>query len=327
MNGTELGTLLLRPVVNKLSPGGRNAVLSILIYHRVFQTADPLLPNEVTAEQFRWQMRLISRYFNVLPLEEAVCRLRDGSLPARSACITFDDGYADNAEVALPILRETGVPATFFIATGYIDGGRMWNDTVIEAIRKIPEGVLDLTQQGLETYHLDGVEGRIKAITQLLSALKHKSPGERNMRADHIATFAENDLPDNLMMTSNQVKQLHSAGMTIGAHTVTHPILACMGEQEAYREIEDGRRQLEDLTGEKVELFAYPNGRPVTDYLPEHLEMVRGLGFKAAVSTVWGVSTRRTRMWELPRFTPWDKQPALFMARLLLNCLRRQHQI
>ena len=119
-----------------LSPGQRNGRLSILIFHRVLAQVDPLFPEEVDAARFDVICGWLRRWFNVLPLDAAVRRLRDGSLPRRAAAITFDDGYADNHDIALPILKKHGLPSTFFIATGFLDGGCMWNDTVIEAIRR-----------------------------------------------------------------------------------------------------------------------------------------------------------------------------------------------
>ena len=77
----------------------------------------------------------LKRRFSVLPLADGVERLYDGTLPASALAVTFDDGYADNLAVAAPLLRKHGVPATLFIATGYVDGGAMWNDIVIEAFR------------------------------------------------------------------------------------------------------------------------------------------------------------------------------------------------
>jgi len=114
---------------------GDGSRLSILIYHRVLPGPDPLNNWDPTAAEFESQIRALSRFFTPLALGEAVERLRKGTLPAHAACVTFDDGYRDNVDVALPILRRHGVPATFFIATGYLNGGRMWNDTVIESIR------------------------------------------------------------------------------------------------------------------------------------------------------------------------------------------------
>src|SRR6267143_1774593 len=125
--------------------------LSILIYHRVIAEADPLVPGEVCAREFDWQLTVLGRWFRVLPLLEAVARLRNGELPVRAACVTFDDGYADNVTTALPILRRHGVPATFFLATAFINGGRMWNDTVIETVRRAPGNALDARPVGLDT--------------------------------------------------------------------------------------------------------------------------------------------------------------------------------
>jgi peptidoglycan/xylan/chitin deacetylase (PgdA/CDA1 family) len=109
--------------------------LSILIYHRVVPEPDPLLPDLVCSEEFDRQLGVLSRWFTVLPLSEAVARLQAGRLPARAACVTFDDGYADNYEVALPLLAARGISATFFVATSFLEGGRMWNDDVIDTAR------------------------------------------------------------------------------------------------------------------------------------------------------------------------------------------------
>ena len=128
-----------------LSPAGHRGRLTVLIFHRVRPEPDPLFPRELDAAAFRERLSWLRAWFNVLPLDDAVDALARGSLPVRAAAITFDDGYADNHDVALPILREMGVPATFFIATGFLDGGRMWNDTVIEAIRRTPKPMLDLS--------------------------------------------------------------------------------------------------------------------------------------------------------------------------------------
>ena len=112
---------MIRTAAHLLSPGGARARLSVLIFHRVFAQPDPLAPSEPDLPRFEHLLRWVSRWFQVLPLDEAVARLAAGTLPPRAAAITFDDGYADNAEVALPALQRAGLPATFFIATGFHD--------------------------------------------------------------------------------------------------------------------------------------------------------------------------------------------------------------
>jgi peptidoglycan/xylan/chitin deacetylase (PgdA/CDA1 family) len=124
------------------------------------------------------------------------------------------------------------------------------------------------------------------------------------------------------MMRSDQVRNLRRAGMQIGAHTVSHPILARLDEAQARDEIETGKGQLEDLLGERVTLFAYPNGKPGEDYRPDNVALVRAAGFRAAFSTAWGSAHRHTDVFQVPRFTPWDRSRLRFGLRMAHN-LRR----
>lgn len=316
-------SLVLGPLLSLLSPAGQRARLSILIYHRVLPQPDSLLAGDPDAVLFRTQMQLLRRHFNPLPLDEAVARLRAGTLPARAACVTFDDGYADNCTVALPILRETGVPATFFIATGYLNGGRMFNDTVIEAVRALSAGEYDLRAQGLGVRAIDGVDSRLALIRDAVSQIKYLGIRERADRADAFADALGVTPPDDLMMNTEQLRALARNGMGIGGHTVNHPILASLDLDGARHEMREGKEALETLLAQPVTLFAYPNGRPGKDYLPEHAVIARELGFDAAVSTAWGASHRGSDLHQLPRFTPWDRAPAAFGMRLARNLMAR----
>jgi len=304
---------------NMLSPAGVNARLTVLIFHRVLPEPDPLFPGEPDAVRFQTQMHWIKTWFNVLPLPEAVERLRAGSLPARAAAITFDDGYADNFTVALPILRRAGLPATFFIAAGYLDGGWMWNDTVIDLIRKAEGPDLDLLQFKLEHYPVGTLEDRRRSLEQLLGKLKYLEPGRRNDLVAELAGVANIEPPRDLMLTTDQVRALAAAGMTIGAHTVSHPILTRMAEHEARAEMTESRQRLEAITGSKVTLFAYPNGKPGTDYTAAHVRLAREAGFEAACSTGWGAATKGCDIFQIPRFTPWDRSGWRYALRLARN--------
>jgi peptidoglycan/xylan/chitin deacetylase (PgdA/CDA1 family) len=167
----------MRWLFNALSPGADRARLSILIFHRVLPKADPLFPDEVDAERFDHICAWVRQWFNVLPLPDAARRLREGSLPPRALAITFDDGYADNFDVALPILQRHGLVASFFVATGFIDGGRMWNDTLIESVRRAgvdvlrPEGAAFANTDGTPmALPLAGVAAQRQAIGALIKA-------------------------------------------------------------------------------------------------------------------------------------------------------------
>jgi len=93
-------------------------------------------------------------------------------------------------------------------------------------------------------------------------------------------------------MRPAQIKRLHDEGMEIGGHTVNHPILAMLDEEEARAEIVGGKRQLEEIIGAPVTLFAYPSGKPGRDYGPRDVRLVKEAGFVAAVSTIGGVANR-----------------------------------
>ena len=313
------GKPFFRVLAGAMSPGGRRARLSILIYHRVLAHEDPLNTWDVTAGVFEAQMRVVAENFTPLPLSEAVDRLMIGELPPRAACVTFDDGYIDNVEVALPILQRHGLSATFFVATGYLDGGWMWNDKVIEALRCMPGPALDLQAWGLPIFELGSDQNRRLAIQRILPVLKYLPGPQREARAEHLAVAARVPARKGPMMSESHVRALRSAGMEIGAHSVTHPILTRVAAAQARREISESGQRLAEILREPIRLFAYPNGKPGEDYGPEHVRMARDAGYRAAVSTAWGVATTGSDVYQLPRFTPWDRTPARFALRLLSN--------
>lgn len=310
---------MMKFLLQQLSPGGAKARLNTFIFHRVLPEPDPIFPDETDAKRFNEILGWITQWFNVIPLEEAVSRLQTNSLPPRAAAITFDDGYEDNFSIAMPLLKKHGVSATFFIATGFLNGGRMWNDSVIEAIRRTEKPSLDLTSIGLDKISVTSLPEKRAAIATVIGALKYDQFGTRRTKTDAIGQLAGIKLPSDLMMTADQVQQMHAQGMQIGAHTVNHPILARIDLKTAEKEIFESKLFLEDLLKEPIKLFAYPNGRPGQDYLAEHAVLTQKLGFTAAVSTSWGIAHTETDPFNLPRFTPWDKGQFSFSIRLLRN--------
>jgi peptidoglycan/xylan/chitin deacetylase (PgdA/CDA1 family) len=312
----------LRPFIGMLSPSGAQGRLTILIFHRVHEQRDLLFPTAMHASAFRERMQWVRSWFNVMPLDDAVAALANGSIPARALAITFDDGYANNYTVALPILRQLGLHATFFITSGFLDGGQMWNDTLIEAIRRSEYSELDFSALGLGRYKLDSLDARRLAIMTILTQLRYLSPSVRQQQADAIEKLAGRSLPRDLMMTRTQVRGLASIGMGIGGHTVSHPILARVDDETARREIADGRDALEEIVRQSVKLFAYPNGKPGADYTAAHVAMVRKLGLSAAVSTAPGAARVGDSLHELPRFTPWDATRARWGWKLTKNLTR-----
>lgn len=319
---------MLRHLLQLASPAGPDGRLSVLILHRVLPKADPLFPQELHARSFDELCGWARAWFTVLPLDVAVEHWANRRLPPRALAITFDDGYADNHAVALPILQRHGLTATFFIATGFLDGGRMWNDTVIEAVRAARNPSLNLRDLNLTDVgevDVGSVQAKRRAITTILAGAKYLPVERRQWLVEQVAARAGATLPDDLMMRSDQVRSLHKAGMTIGAHTVSHPILARLSDDEARAEMRQSKQALEDLLGQRVGLFAYPNGKPGQDYTPVHADMARDLGFDAAVSTAWGAAAADSARYELPRFTPWDRTRLRFGLRMLQNLRSGSH--
>ena len=317
---------MFRTLGQLVSPAGEHAKLCVLMYHRVLPQPDPILAGEIDAELFEQHMRLLATEFNVLPLSEGCARLVAGSLPARAAAITFDDGYSDNEQVALPILRRLGLSATFFVSTGYSDGGVMFNDGVIEAVREAPAGEYDFTEQGLGRHVLDGSESRRLAIDRILRGLVHRAAAERRAIMERLLAEMDAALPKDLMMTPAQIAHLHREGMEIGGHTISHPILHLLDESQARAEIVGGKRRLEEITGAPVTLFAYPNGKPGEDYGLREVRLVQEAGFAAAVSTILGVAHRGSDPFQLPRYAAWERNQTRLGVRLLLHCARTASQ-
>jgi len=317
---------LLRHLLGLRSPAGPRGRLTILIFHRVRPATDSIFEDEPDAQSFEQIMRWVKEWFNVLALPEAAERLQRGTLPARALAITFDDGYADNEAVALPILRHLGLPATFFVATGFIGGGVMWNDAIVDAVRECRGEVLDLSELGLGIHALSSAKRRRAAIDAILAKTMHLPPERRNECVSAIVEKSGVRIDGGHMMSAAQIRNLFKEGMTIGAHTVSHPILARLNAADALKEIADSKAQLEEIIGERVDVFAYPSGRPGRDYTAEHSALVLRCGFRTAVSTAWGVATVESDPLQLPRFTPWDRSRWRFGLRLVQNLSRTNYE-
>ena len=310
---------LIKPLAYFLSVAGRERRLCILTYHRALPEPDDLRPSEPDAAQFASQLESLRKVFNIVRLDEAVRLMAQDALPPRALSITFDDGYRDNHDIALPILRRQGVPATFFIATGYLGGGAMFNDIVMEAIRQTRRDELRADELLSEPLSLRSLDAKRAAIRTLLPVVKKIPPGERNACVQRLCDALGVEPIRDLMMDASQVKALFDAGMEIGAHTVRHPILNSLPEEEAFTEIASSKRTLEALVGKPIVGFAYPNGRPGVDYESAiHPAQVQRAGFEYAVSTRWATATKSANRFELARVATYGSTPQEHALRAVL---------
>jgi peptidoglycan/xylan/chitin deacetylase (PgdA/CDA1 family) len=314
---------MFKPLLALASPVGPRARLSVFSFRRVHREADPLFPDELDPNGFATVCAWIRSWFRVLPLDMAVQRPRRGTRSSRAAALTFYDGPSENHGVALPVLRQFGLPCTFLVATHFLDGGRMWNDTIIESSRRILRKVLSLAglAQGLGDTLAATLEDQRAALSEVLGRVKYLEQVVRQACVDTIGQRAETELPSDLMMTSAQVKAMRRTGTLVGAHTVSRPIVARLSAAEARQNVLGSKQRLEELLGAPVRLFAYPNRKPGDDYVQVSVAVVRDAGFDAAFSTAWGAAIAESDPMQLPRFTPWERTPFL-LGLLALHSLR-----
>ncbi|MFC6669013.1 polysaccharide deacetylase family protein [Marinobacterium aestuariivivens] len=307
----QLLTLLSLPI-------SRNK-LSILNYHQVLTTPDPLRPWEPDCVKFDWQMKLLSRHFRPLALLDALDRLDSDTLPSRAVCVTLDDGYRSNLEVALPILDRYQVPATVFVATAFSDGENMWNDRIIDLLAGLRSDTIDLEPVELGRCTLDGIATRRHLANRIIDQLKYLAVEDRLTKVDELIEVNGSIHETRKMMCAEEVARLSRSGIEIGGHTHNHPILKGMRPEQQREEVARNKALLEEWTGKPVLGFAYPNGRFGKDMDEESLAIIRELGFRYAVSTDAGFTARNTNRFALRRFTPWDANPVKFHARMILN--------
>ena len=134
---------------------------------------------------------------------------------------------------------------------------------------------------------------------------------------DRLRELVQTDLSQHLMLTPDMLCELIARGVDIGGHTVSHPILARLDDDTAFREITDNKRDLEQIIGRPITLFAYPNGKRGIDYEARHTRMVREAGYSAAFTTAMGAAVRSNDPFEFPRSRPWDTTALMFGGRLL----------
>jgi peptidoglycan/xylan/chitin deacetylase (PgdA/CDA1 family) len=270
---------------------------------------------------FVQQMQLLARTYRVVSLSEAVTRLVEGD-PRREdlACVTFDDGYANNAEVAAPVLLSLGLPATFYLTTGFVDGVvDLWVDRLEAAVHRLPGPSASLTIDGV-AFELSLADGRQRAHSdaRLRRVLKAVRTAERERVLHTLEELAGGRRPlDELhrAMTWDQVRALASRGFEVGAHTVTHPVLTRCTRAEAEHEIGASKWAITAQTGAPCRHFALPNGQP-GDWNDDVLAIVRHFGFSSCVTTVEGLVDPREGVFQMRRVTVDTENPWVFRASL-----------
>ena len=257
----------------------------MLGWHNIDPT--PFYPADPGAGRrgFDRQLAAIDRLAHVVPLSEAVGTLATGgSLPPRAVALTFDDGYADWLDAAVPALDRRGMHGTFFLVSDILSGriGAWWED-LADAFDRCTAASLEWAGR---THDLSTPAARRVAQDALKDELKLV---DRETRVEAVARIAERIAPpppprDPLFLDWDGARVLAATGHGVGSHTVTHPILSREDEGTQRHELTASRRALEEGLGQTVDLLAYPNGN-AGDYDERTMSVARDAGYRAAVTT------------------------------------------
>ena len=291
--------------------------LAVVTYHGVlpegYEPVDPSLDgNLITAEMLRRQLRLLKARYHVIAPDDLLLWCRSGrEFPPLSVLLTCDDGLRNNLTDMLPVLQEEEVCCLFFVtgASAADEPASLWYEELFLILLAARSGRFETSDAGVEVNgELSRLEGR-RAVWWNTVKLLSQVDAERR-RAFLFAARIQLGVSDGMnsggddlprqrrfrLLRREELLQLDAAGMTIGAHTLTHPMLSQSPPELALREIAESRSRLEVALGKPVWAFAYPFGGS-DSITPQVLAMAQQAGYEAAfLNIAGGLGT------DIPRF-------------------------
>jgi peptidoglycan/xylan/chitin deacetylase (PgdA/CDA1 family) len=284
----------------------------ILTYHGVLRRTGEGFRDRICidARVFERQLSWLRKRYEVLPLSTLLAGLAgEVELPPFAVAITFDDGFLNNYSVAFPILRSLEVPATIFLATGYIGdpGAMLWTDHVDSLVFSARPPRLRVPAEGaFLDYDVSTPFARAVTSEALRNHLKRLSPLEREEQIRALEELLGTHPPGNGnderygFLSWDQVRVMAGQGIEFGSHTHSHAILSTLSDEELEREIRLSKQAVEEHLGRRCDLFSYPNGTP-QDFGPRDQEILQRLGFRAALSQVRGFNAVGENLYGLRR--------------------------
>jgi len=262
----------------------------IVTYHRFSRVEDG---RSTSADALAEQLAYLKAHYSVVPLSEiADCIANAKPLPSRAAAVTIDDGFRDAFEIAFPLLRANRVPATLFVITDFVDGKIwLWTDKLRFLTSRVPSGSARIKFRGYDnSFKLDGTFSRLAAADSVNSFLKTLRDNDKDAAIEEIAANLNISLPDLPTdefgpVSWDQAIEMDRAGIEVGSHTITHPILPNLSDEHLERELTGSRVRLETVLGRKSNLFCYPNG----SYDHRARLAVAKAGYECAVTTEPGL--------------------------------------
>jgi peptidoglycan/xylan/chitin deacetylase (PgdA/CDA1 family) len=265
----------------------------IITYHRLSEREGG---DRISARAFAEQTRYLAAHYTLVPLSHLADCWRRRKIPPRLAAITIDDGYRDAYEIAFPILRKHRAPATVFVVTEFVDGvAWLWTDkprylTALAAPQSFEIGI----EERRLRLELNGGASRAAAAGLINAALKPLSEEARDALIERLASGLKVKLPrrppaEYSAINWGQAREMADAGVEIGSHTLTHPILTGLSDKRLREEVGRSRDRIQTALRRKVETFCYPNG----DYDPRTRREVARAGYELAVTTEVGLNNER----------------------------------
>jgi peptidoglycan/xylan/chitin deacetylase (PgdA/CDA1 family) len=292
MKGTVLNLLRITGAFAPFRWAHRHQAL-IVTYHRFSEREGAAW---ISARAFAEQVKYLSAHYTLVPLSRLASCLRDRELPPRLAAITIDDGYRDAYEIAFPILREHCAPATVFVVTEFVEGTAwLWTDKARYLTESASARAFEIGIGGRNLrLDLNGAASRAVAAALINTALKPLSEESREALIERLAFELGVKPPERPpaeygAINWRQAREMADAGVEIGSHTLTHPILTGLGDARLREEVAQSRDRIQNALGRKVETFCYPNG----DYDLRTQREVARAGYRLAVTTDVGLNNGR----------------------------------
>ncbi len=270
---------------------------AILMYHSVLedpsQQANSLGGIVHSQLVFSQQMELLAHEFHPLSIEELQMMLRgEEKIPSRSVVVTFDDGYHDNFQNALPILDSVGVPATFYITVDCVEKGLPpWPSRVRYALRSTRRD--EWSDPAGASWKLGTEVERELAFAKACEYCCRLAGTAQEQLVSSIETQLEVCLPGSfgqIMMDWDEVRNIQAKGHVVGSHTLSHPNVAQLSLQDAHIELKASRAALEKQLKQPVTHFSYPCPALTPHWTKETVEECRKVGYKTAVVTDGGLA-------------------------------------
>jgi peptidoglycan/xylan/chitin deacetylase (PgdA/CDA1 family) len=306
MDRTALAAALDRIGVPQAAMTVRRAVspwVTVLTYHRVAAANPASLFDDgvvdVAPEQLDRQLSFVRRWFRPVGLDDLLAYVRDRRpLPRNALLVTFDDGYLDNHDVALPILQRHGVRAVFFVATDFVEHRRLfWWDRIAVLLKSSTRDEVVVDYPERIAVSLRGADARRAAIRRFSRVVKDRRGLDLERFLDGLARASgvviapdeERRLADRTVMTWKHVRALCRAGMSVQSHTRTHRVLQTLGADELASELRGSRAKLEEELGTPVRAISYPVGGAVRRASGIR-RAVREAGYELGFSNATGVN-------------------------------------